>query len=122
VAATGGFDAALAAADLVLTGEGRLDATSLDGKVVGEVLRRNGALNPVHVVVGSADPAVAAELRARGVGVTVLADRFGLDAALARTLDLLAEVVPEVIRSAAGSRPVEAEPDDLADPGLLHTP
>ena len=35
-----GFDAALAGADLVLTAEGRFDATSMAGKVVGEVVRR----------------------------------------------------------------------------------
>lgn len=35
-----GLDAQLAAADLVITGEGRLDASSFDGKVVGEVLAR----------------------------------------------------------------------------------
>lgn len=35
-----GLDEALADADLVITGEGRYDATSLLGKVVGEVVRR----------------------------------------------------------------------------------
>jgi glycerate kinase len=34
------LDTALAGADLVVTGEGKLDASSLAGKVVGEVLRR----------------------------------------------------------------------------------
>ena len=33
------LDAHLARADVVITGEGRLDATSLQGKVVGEVLQ-----------------------------------------------------------------------------------
>jgi glycerate kinase len=35
-----GLDRAMAEADLVITGEGRYDATSLRGKVVGEVLAR----------------------------------------------------------------------------------
>lgn len=35
------LDAALAGADVVITGEGRLDATSLKGKVVGHVLERH---------------------------------------------------------------------------------
>ena len=35
-----GFDQALAGADLVLTGEGRFDATSWEGKLTGEVIRR----------------------------------------------------------------------------------
>jgi glycerate kinase len=37
-----GLDDALAEADVVLTGEGRLDATSFEGKVVGEVCARAG--------------------------------------------------------------------------------
>jgi len=38
VSAQVGLDAALARADLVITGEGRLDATSGQGKIVGEVV------------------------------------------------------------------------------------
>lgn len=38
-----GLSAAVAEADLVLTGEGRFDATSLSGKVVGELIRLAGA-------------------------------------------------------------------------------
>src|SRR5437763_7917604 len=38
VARAGGFEAALDGVDLVLTGEGRFDGTSLEGKVTGEVL------------------------------------------------------------------------------------
>jgi glycerate 2-kinase len=38
VARAAGFEAALEGVDLVLTGEGRFDRTSLDGKVTGEVL------------------------------------------------------------------------------------
>lgn len=50
-----GFDAALAGADLVLTGEGVFDATSLAGKVVGEVVRRAQATRrPVAVVAATA--------------------------------------------------------------------
>lgn len=48
-----GFDAALAGADLVLTGEGRLDAGTAEGKVVHAVLercRRRGV--PVAIVCG----------------------------------------------------------------------
>lgn len=45
------LDAALHGADVVLTGEGRFDATSLRGKVCGEVLRRarQGAVQAVVV-------------------------------------------------------------------------
>ena len=48
-----GFDAALAKADLVITGEGTFDRTSLAGKAAGEVLRRaQAARKKVAVVAG----------------------------------------------------------------------
>ncbi len=56
VADTVGLCEAVASASLVLTGEGRVDATSFAGKVVGHVLaeaRRLGA--PAGVVTGDAD-------------------------------------------------------------------
>ncbi len=48
-----GFDALLADADLVITGEGRIDAQSTHGKVVGGVARRAHARGvPVFAIVG----------------------------------------------------------------------
>jgi len=48
-----GLDARLRAADAVITGEGRLDAQSLEGKLVGEVARRARRFGvPVHAFVG----------------------------------------------------------------------
>jgi glycerate 2-kinase len=48
-----GFDAALARADLVITGEGMFDRTSLFGKATGEVVRRaQAARKQVGVVAG----------------------------------------------------------------------
>lgn len=46
-----GLDRAVAGADVVVTGEGTLDATSTTGKVVGAVLERAGTV-PVVVVAG----------------------------------------------------------------------
>src|SRR5258708_9423098 len=46
-----GFDAALAQADLVVTGEGALDRTSRVGKATGEVIRRAQAARKVVAVV-----------------------------------------------------------------------
>jgi glycerate 2-kinase len=63
VATRVGLDAAVAGADLVVTGEGRLDATSAAGKVVAHVIasaRRHG--RPAAAVVGSADRGAAAAL------------------------------------------------------------
>ena len=63
VAERAGLDGAVATADLVVTGEGRLDATTTTGKVVDEVARtarRHG--RPVGVVAGTIDTEVAARL------------------------------------------------------------
>ncbi len=49
-----GFDRRLEASDSVITGEGRVDSTSLEGKLVGEVAKRcRGAGIPCHVIAGS---------------------------------------------------------------------
>jgi glycerate kinase len=53
------IDGRLAGADLVITGEGALDKTSLEGKLVGEVARRaHRAGVPCHAIVGQAAPDV----------------------------------------------------------------
>jgi glycerate kinase len=74
----------LARADLVVTGEGRLDSTSWSGKVVGGVLRAaHRAGVPVLVVVGSVGPGGIEGLAGVGsrsavaVEVISLVDRFG---------------------------------------------
>ncbi len=55
-----GFDERLAHANAVITGEGRLDAQTLEGKLVSEIVRRCApAAVPVHVLVGSCTLAVA---------------------------------------------------------------
>lgn len=57
VAESAGLDDHLDRADMVVTGEGRLDPTSWQGKVVGGVVSRSLARRvPVFLVVGSADP------------------------------------------------------------------
>jgi glycerate kinase len=60
VAEIAGLRDSLEDASLALTGEGRFDATSLAGKVVGNVLREARAAGvPAAIVAGSADPAQA---------------------------------------------------------------
>lgn len=54
------LDERVAAADVVVTGEGRLDPTSLTGKVVGEVLRRAEGRRVV-VVAGQVESSVLAD-------------------------------------------------------------
>jgi glycerate kinase len=73
---------ALADADLVITGEGHLDAQSFAGKVVGGVTRLAGESGvPVAAIVGIADAEVADI-----VPTYAIADLFGLDQALAEPL------------------------------------
>jgi glycerate kinase len=58
-----GFEERLAEADVVVTGEGRIDSQSLEGKIVGQIAERCAAAGkPLHVVVGedALDPAAAA--------------------------------------------------------------
>jgi glycerate kinase len=57
-----GFEERLAAADLVVTGEGRIDPQSLEGKIVGQIAAACAAAGrPLHVVVGQdgLDPTAA---------------------------------------------------------------
>jgi glycerate kinase len=87
-----GFDAALAKTDLVITGEGAFDRTSLVGKASGEVLRRaQAAKKRVAVVAGAVGDligvhAVGGEgrtLDAAGIitlGERVTREAFGLPA------------------------------------------
>ena len=87
------LDEHVADADLVVTGEGWLDPTSYDGKVVGGVgVYAAAAGVPMLVVVGGAEP----EVVGRG-GVVSLSDRFGMDRALSEPTALVELVVGEAL-------------------------
>jgi glycerate 2-kinase len=63
-----GFRRRLSSADAVVSGEGRLDPTSLQGKLVGEIAARcNAASKPLHLLVGelALDDAALRELGAQ---------------------------------------------------------
>jgi len=83
-------------ADLVVTGEGAFDATSLQGKVVGGVLDMAVAAGvPVLAVVGavhSSSAPVYGEL-------VSLSDRYGTAAAMADTVRLVAEAVSDFLEA-----------------------
>ena len=87
VASRLGFDDQLATADLVVTGEGLVDATSLTGKVVGGVLARTEDAGVEALVLagevapGSPIPAVS------------LLERYGPERAFADPAGCLAELV-----------------------------
>ncbi|WP_420639018.1 glycerate kinase [Candidatus Poriferisocius sp.] len=81
-------------ADLVITGEGALDATSVEGKVVGGVWEMASVAGvPVLTVVGRADPAVSST----GGPLVSLSERFGTDRAMADTTGLITQVVSDVL-------------------------
>ena len=79
-------------ADLVVTGEGALDATSLQGKVVGGVSDMAAAAGvPVLTIVGRVD---GEAVPACGEIVS-LSERFGTELAMADTIRLVGQVVEE---------------------------
>ena len=86
-----GLHGRMAAADLTITGEGRLDAGSLRGKVPAGILGLGRELSvPVAIVCGDVEPG----LPSQGVAVLSLVERFGRDVALGdarRSLERLAQ-------------------------------
>ncbi|NDA01628.1 MAG: hypothetical protein EB148_00370, partial [Actinobacteria bacterium] len=83
----------LADCDLVITGEGRLDATSFAGKVVGEVVQSAGAdEKPVVVICGEIDSDAHSTMERLGVSHMGLRERFG-DLAVSRTTECIARSV-----------------------------
>ncbi len=91
VMAAAGFDAHLAEADLVVTGEGAFDATSLRGKLVGEVLRRAELAGVSAVIVCGRTDGTDAPVR-----VISLVERAGAERAEAEARRLLDEVGAEL--------------------------
>ena len=96
-----GFDARLAGADLVVTGEGKLDAQTLQGKGPAEVARRAAAAGLPVLAVAGAVTLTAEELA--GAGITAAFDLLSraadVDEAIVRGQGLLEEVGREIGRS-----------------------
>jgi glycerate kinase len=102
VADTVGLDRRLTGAALVLTAEGRLDASSWTGKVVGGVVASASAHGIDAVVLaGSVDEAGGEEAARRGVEVIDLEARFGAERSRADAARCLAEAAAEVLGRAA---------------------
>jgi glycerate 2-kinase len=81
------LDEHLARADLVVTGEGRLDATSFAGKVVGRVLERAAAAGiETLVVAGEVAPDCP-------TGALSIVERYGPERAFAEPAKCLTELV-----------------------------
>jgi glycerate 2-kinase len=101
VSAHVGLESALDGVDLVLTGEGRLDSTSFDGKVVGGVLAAcAGRGIPAVVIAGEIEPGLVAPVRAYS-----LVERFGRDRAYAQPAACVAELAAEATGRPARSAP-----------------
>lgn len=86
------LERALDGVSLVVTGEGRLDATSFDGKVVGGVLEAAARQRlPALVVAGEIAPETAS------VPAISLIERFGRARAFAEPADCIAEALAGAI-------------------------
>jgi glycerate kinase len=83
---------ALDGADVVMTGEGRLDAGSFAGKVVGGVLERVGGRCPVLCIVGSVDSHLGVRVDG-AVDLVVLEELAGPTGARRQTLELVENTV-----------------------------
>jgi glycerate 2-kinase len=108
VARAAGLDRALERADLVVTGEGRLDRTSFEGKVVGGVLEwaADEGVDRRAVIVGQATPEGRDELSVLGdVQLLTLTERaWQAGDAFARAAMFLEEAALEAGRRALGAR------------------
>jgi glycerate 2-kinase len=101
VARHAGLEAALEEAELVLTGEGRLDTTSFEGKVVGGVLAacsRRGL--PVVVIAGEIEAGLVPAVPAYS-----LIESFGRQRAFADAAARIAELAAEATGRRARSAP-----------------
>jgi glycerate kinase len=107
VAQAAGLDAALDGAELVVTGEGKLDLSSFEGKVVGGVLEWAADAGVAHrgVIVGQATDAAREEVSVLGdVQVLALTDRvWQAGEAFARAATLVEESAIEIGRRALGA-------------------
>ncbi|WP_419944403.1 glycerate kinase [Candidatus Poriferisodalis sp.] len=98
VATEVGLAEAIEEADLVITGEGRLDAGSFDGKVVGGVLAlATEAGVPAGVIAGAREPGIdlAAGLRTSDQApvsdLVVLTEQYGTERSMSDTLSAVSE-------------------------------
>lgn len=88
-----GLESRLGNADLVITGEGFLDAHSMEGKVVGGVIGlAESSRTRVAAIVGEAE-----EDHGLKIPIISLAERFGLEAAMLRTSELIETCARELL-------------------------
>jgi glycerate kinase len=96
----------LAEADLVLTGEGRVDGQTARGKTISGVARAAAAAGvPVVVIAGEIGPG-ASDLYGLGVSslFSLVPGPMDLATAMARTPELLADAAERLMRLLAAGR------------------
>jgi glycerate kinase len=106
VALAADLEGALSNCELVVTGEGALDATSLAGKVVGGVLEwaEDLAIERRAVLAGRATDDARLAVERRGARVLTLVERAWSDEeAIDRAAVLLEEAAVEIARGAPRS-------------------
>jgi glycerate kinase len=97
-----GFDSRLNDVDLVLTGEGRLDAQSLGGKVVSGVVARCAARGlPVIALAGSIDAQGSAKLEGLQAAYSLVSEGVPEARAIANAAPLLEALAERVMRQGA---------------------
>jgi glycerate 2-kinase len=98
VAEENGFDEAVKEHDLVITGEGLLDDTSFDGKVVGSVFDyAQDAKKRTLAIVGDIDEAMDSSLRAE-IETISITEMFGADMALQQVLRCVEDATTDVLK------------------------
>lgn len=98
------FERRARAAQIILTGEGRLDETTFEGKAVGRAVEHAAAIGrPVVVVAGSCVDRATIDASApsswRRVPVTSVSEEFGSDAAMNAPAETLREATRRALRS-----------------------
>ena len=93
------FDKHLEGADLVITGEGRADESTIYDKAPVGVARRAAARNvPTIILAGSIGPGYQKLYRQGIAGVVCIADRpMSFERSIARTADLLARAAERTL-------------------------
>jgi glycerate kinase len=98
VAEENGFDEAVKEHDLVITGEGLLDDTSFDGKVVGSVCDyAQDAKKRTLAIVGDIDEAMDSSLRAE-IETISITEMFGAEMALQQVLRCVEDATTDVLK------------------------
>lgn len=93
-----GLDKKIRSSALVITGEGRFDATSLAGKIVGALIDRTRGITRLLIIGGSAEIALDQNQNPHAT-VVDLTDRFGSARAFHETLACVRIAAAEAIES-----------------------